>query len=513
MSTDQIFYVVDSSHKSVVYTGTWDLQTGHDFYGGDMETHSSNEASGASVTCTFDGISIAFIGISELQKSLLVSIDNAPQFTQTLGSLPASDPDSYYQGHQWYQTPTLPQGVHTIELTLDSPLDLGLDYMVVVPGPDTSLTGKNVMVDDSFSSIEYIGSWERIAGADFVPPLTGFRMPFQNSTHRTSTVGDILKFSYTGADLRIYGLSMGQFNMTVTYDNGPPEPQTVVPRVADAGIPTHYILFDSGPRPAGLHNIALKITQCSSDAAAILDYIVYDPAFSTLNTLNVSTSQQSSSSTVSIVETGKARSASNLAAKKTLIGAIVGGVVGACLILAVLVCILLRKRKRHHSYRAPVTQRETFDPKTIVLLEHAGSAPGSVTDVSGSRRKGMAASYKHRRGFSDDDTPEPPASTSQFSLQPMPTMQTMQTASLIAEITRRAIEISELQKVLQDSQARENTNDLKRQVQMLTEENERLAAMTMSPPSYDASPSGYLQLGTESSISESVISAPTLPLS
>ncbi|KAJ7586377.1 hypothetical protein C8J56DRAFT_748964, partial [Mycena floridula] len=246
---------------------------------------------------------------------------------------------------QWYQTPTLPQGLHTIELLLNSPMDIGLDYMVVVPGPDTSLTGKNIMVDDSFSGIEYVGSWKKVAGAD-IPQLNGFRLPFQNSTHQSSTVGDVLKFSLSGANLQIYALEMGLVNMTVTYDGGSPEPQSVVPRAEDAGIPMHYTLFDSGPRPAGVHNVVLELTQVSSGAAAVIDYIVYVPAFTTLKTINSSTSSpQSPSSTISVVGTGKTQSESNLEAKKIPIGAIVGGVLGACVILAVLLLLLSRKRK------------------------------------------------------------------------------------------------------------------------------------------------------------------------
>ncbi|KAJ7586461.1 hypothetical protein C8J56DRAFT_754929, partial [Mycena floridula] len=286
----------------------------------------------------FTGISIAFIGISELQKSLLISIDNAPQFTQTLGSLPASDPDSYYQSHQWYQTPTLPQGVHTIELTLDSPLDLGLDYMVIVPGPDTSLTGKNVMVDDSFSSIEYIGSWERIAGADFVPPLTGFRMPFQNSTHRTSTVGDILKFSYTGGPKEAKKIAWTG-EVAVIFSGG------VV--LTTSGPQINFPLFTTGKLDAGDHTILVNLTECDS-STLIVDYIAYEPSFSSWSTMpNISLPSLGSQGTTAFpgAATGNTTPVTTSGSKKTPVGAIAGGVVGAWVLLTLLGLFLFWRRK------------------------------------------------------------------------------------------------------------------------------------------------------------------------
>lgn len=121
----------------------------------------------------------------------------------TIGPLNASTSDTSPPTYvQWFQSPTLDAGSHLIEL--DSLQELTLDYMVITPGPDTPLSDKTLMIDDTYPGIEYTGSWKIVNDRMFTGPsvspssVLAPGWPFQNGTHQTSEIGDTLQFSYTG---------------------------------------------------------------------------------------------------------------------------------------------------------------------------------------------------------------------------------------------------------------------------------------------------------------------------
>lgn len=119
-----------------------------------------------------------------------VSIDNAPSYLTAIGNY---DPQTYLQ---WYQSPLLSEGDHTV--TVDQIRGMALDYLLVTPGPKTPLIGKTVMVDDSYPDIRYSGSGWRSTVGVFKESERVRAQPFQNGTHQTSMAGDSLTFSYYG---------------------------------------------------------------------------------------------------------------------------------------------------------------------------------------------------------------------------------------------------------------------------------------------------------------------------
>lgn len=134
---------------------------------------------------------MAFYGntpVPSLLQSAVVSIDGGRPYNITYGTTPAP------AFVQWYQSPTLPSGNHTINI---SQLDgTAVDYAVVTVGQDTPLTGKRVIVDDDSPAIVYNGAWRR----DMDPFNAGTLpdgYPYRNSTHQSTTVGDsaVLRFS------------------------------------------------------------------------------------------------------------------------------------------------------------------------------------------------------------------------------------------------------------------------------------------------------------------------------
>jgi hypothetical protein len=120
---------------------------------------------------------------------MTVSIDGGTPYNT---SYMDPNPQSYLQ---WYQSPTLPEGNHTIKV--DGVDGAALDYATITAGQNTLLWGKKVIVDNDDHSIHYSGSWTRNTD-EFVPGGNPKGLPFRNSTHRSTTPGDSIAFRFSG---------------------------------------------------------------------------------------------------------------------------------------------------------------------------------------------------------------------------------------------------------------------------------------------------------------------------
>ena len=139
------------------------------------------------------GTSIAFFGntppVFNDSQTLTVSIDGGTPYNTTYAD---PNPQSY---RQWYQTPTLTDGQHTV--LLSHVLGTALDYAVVTVGKDTPLGTNRIIVDNEDPLITYKGSWSRsIEEFDAGSLPDGF--PYRNSTQRSSTPGDTFTFQFSG---------------------------------------------------------------------------------------------------------------------------------------------------------------------------------------------------------------------------------------------------------------------------------------------------------------------------
>jgi len=142
----------------------------------------------------FAGTSIAFTGntpVATRSQSITVSIDGGTPYT-TYYMDPS--PQTYIQ---WYQSPILSEGQHTI--TVDGVDGTDIDYATITVGQNSALSGKKVIVDSDDPSIHYSGSWIRntdrfIPGHTYTIP----GVPFRNSTYRSKTPGDTITFQFTG---------------------------------------------------------------------------------------------------------------------------------------------------------------------------------------------------------------------------------------------------------------------------------------------------------------------------
>ena len=147
----------------------------------------------------FKGTSIAFIGITPPtsfrdSEFTTVSIDKGTAYNTTYGTqaLSVSSDQAYIQ---WYQSPTLSDGNHSI--TVSHLAGTAVDMALITAGPNTSLQGKTLIVDNDNPAIEYFGTWTRNT-SPFVPGVLQDGFPIGNTTHRSTTPGDTITFRFTG---------------------------------------------------------------------------------------------------------------------------------------------------------------------------------------------------------------------------------------------------------------------------------------------------------------------------
>jgi hypothetical protein len=140
----------------------------------------------------FAGTFVTFIGNtpeSSAAQTATVQIDNGTSFVINFDD---PKPQTY---KQWFTTPTLPDGKHTV--TMSDLYSISVDYAVVKVGSQTSLVGQTVIVDDDSSLIQYAGQWSHNTNK-FIPGNLPKGYPYGNGTHRSSNPGDTFTFQFSG---------------------------------------------------------------------------------------------------------------------------------------------------------------------------------------------------------------------------------------------------------------------------------------------------------------------------
>ncbi len=121
-----------------------------------------------------------------------------------------SDPNPpTYQ--QWYQSPLLEEGYHSIILS-NIAGDASVDFAVVTMGEDTPLNGTLIIADNDDLGFNYTGKWSRSQHL-FIP---GYQKPdgypYHNSTHQTSEVGSSFTYQFTGMFSTHASVSLKRFS-------------------------------------------------------------------------------------------------------------------------------------------------------------------------------------------------------------------------------------------------------------------------------------------------------------
>ncbi|KAE9402676.1 hypothetical protein BT96DRAFT_802821, partial [Gymnopus androsaceus JB14] len=231
----------------------------------------NNDTTG-SIMLSFQGTAISFTGNTPSPPSptwFLARIDSNTPYTSA---------KTIYM--QWYQTPTLSDGIHNINL---SSIIVNFDYAIITPGATTPLSGSTIIVDDRNSEITYNrNGWvtndaELDFGGGWISGL-----PLGNTSHQTSNVADGFEFQFAGNNITVYGFfswtAMGSISIDFTLDGKTTSSNLLVP----AGTSSAQTFFSAENIEVSNHTFLMNITQANGNQSFIFDFLTYVPLFSSL---------------------------------------------------------------------------------------------------------------------------------------------------------------------------------------------------------------------------------------
>lgn len=344
---------------------------------------------------TFQGTQISLFGntpIAQASQNIFVSIDGGTPYNTSYGD--PSPPTAL----QWYQSPVLADGTHTLNITHIA--GTSLDYAVMVAGPSTPLMGAGqvLIVDDGDSDIIYEGTWTRNVGRYTSSDNPHQGLPYGNATHQSGSKGSKATFAFSGSAVSVYSVfdwsALGSVTVTYTLDN---TPQTITHAVTPqteqylAGVlqRENTLLFASNSSlTAGNHTLTIEVQGNTNGSALVLDYLLYTPAFQTLAAKPNLVPTVSGSPTTSSIPAGTGISGGSGPTtapgdrNSTPVGAIAGGVVGGVAVLALLL-IFFFYRKRTTRPEKDTTHSEAsvglvFEPFTAMAPSNATPSAANV---------------------------------------------------------------------------------------------------------------------------------------
>ncbi|KAF5347043.1 hypothetical protein D9758_011635 [Tetrapyrgos nigripes] len=232
--------------------------------------------------------------------------------------------------------------------------DITLDYLVVAVTNVTDLAGQTILVDDSSVEIQWNGSWQT-NNTDMILDGHGTVSPHGNSTHVSSTKGDSFTFNFAGTSIQVFGVifESSSFTVQATLDG---QPNT---RGISNTLPGMHVPFFSTETdlPPGNHTLVftvqdskIEIIGAVGDAVIGVDYILYTPSFQTIKDkplFPVADSGSSTTTTAGPSPTDGGNHESSGSSSKSNTGAVLGGVIGAVALCALVIFGLwLRRRKQ-----------------------------------------------------------------------------------------------------------------------------------------------------------------------
>ncbi|KAJ7670929.1 hypothetical protein DFH06DRAFT_1293807 [Mycena polygramma] len=423
-----------------------------DFYNGSMFVPFGQKGPFWTWALLFEGISVSLVGITPPSG-----------YNQTIGLVGPERTEYSYTypsaavGGPFYTSLTLPASGQ-LSVGLINVSGIAIDYALVTAGNTTNLQGQTIIVDDANPEIFWNGNWSAkdnftesvpcaIASTQYYEeardptvnntgyfPFTANVSSHANTTHQSSNVGDSFTFQFAGTSLLISGFPPGAgidadwlLHMEFTVDGNT---TTKVFTNENGEVMPNFVYFNATFDTAtGNHTLVAKVVDAagSPPPAAHIDYITYRPSFVTIADkpkfpppASIAMGAQSSTSSA----TGAPSSASSTATvppmlgvpveHRTSVGAIVGGVMGGCLLIALLAAtfyLMRRRRTRERDQFAP----EPFDSSTTSDMRerngHSKREPLSVdANALAERRNDIAAEIQHlqesRHGEEDEQTVE-----------------------------------------------------------------------------------------------------------
>ncbi|KAJ7482948.1 hypothetical protein B0H11DRAFT_1807255 [Mycena galericulata] len=364
--------IVDDHDPRVQYTPS----TGWTTKGKPVEYMSTTTASttpGNTATFSFEGTSLTVYGTVGPSKgqgaTMSFSIDNELPTTFTA---PGSNSSTVHHEVLW-DSGTLADGNHTLLITQTSKVEqIFLDYFLY---ETTSTAGQTIFVDDNDDSMKFSSNWALAPSSEEL---------FQNTGHVCQESECTLSFTFEGTSLQLYGAiptgSDGSgFNSSVAIDEG-----THVPITLDQPEPTltgNFLLFTS-PTELSPGNHTMLLTTHNVDQF-LVDYILFT------SQADPSTASPARAPPISPSAAGEAgvagvASPNHNTSKSFPIAAVVGGVVGGLVFLALIfvAALLWRRRKRRLNVDQPtfipqwIPQERPQSIMSVATLLGDGAAPG-----------------------------------------------------------------------------------------------------------------------------------------
>ncbi|PPR06372.1 hypothetical protein CVT24_002485 [Panaeolus cyanescens] len=356
MTTQTALVILDDVSNGITFGDRpWTLSTLPQWYRGSCyyPGWAENSETKATMTIVFEGLEIGCIGNTPRRtdsQQFTVTIDGNETRTVGYGD---PDPQTYMQ---WYKSATLPDGRHTI--LFESMGGVALDMVLVTVGPRTPLDGKTLLIDNEDGQIQYTGQWTRSLNrivSGYLPDA----FPILNSTHQSTTPGDMMVFRFSGTSVSVYGVfnweSLG--NLSATYElDGIIYTENYAVKASSPSYldltkeATNFVYFSRQNLDPGPHILAVTVTEVNN-AVYAFDYITYTPSFSNLasqpDVSSYSVTRPIASSTSLPTQathiqnndppTGNTKSAP--------VSAIVGGVIGGLALLLLVVAFLCGRRR------------------------------------------------------------------------------------------------------------------------------------------------------------------------
>ncbi|KAK7005990.1 Gpr1 family protein [Favolaschia claudopus] len=374
----------------------------------------------------FEGTSVALFGVTPpIQYNQTIRIAD-PSVDKTN----ATQPNSY----RAYTYPVSSQGgqfftsgvVHNdsqIRIGLSNADGVAIDYALVTAGNLTNLQGQTILVDDRSSEIFWDGNWTMVDNYSLpvqctIPSPQAYKesklllnstdsvnfiaqmQPHANSTHSSNTVGDSFTFHFAGTSILVSGVTPGPglpsdwlLHMEFVLDLNS---TTRVFSPTSDPIKPHDIYFESTDLSPGNHILVGRILSVAGSPlpAAQIDYATYRPSFVTVAEKPVfpapevsGSATATSSSSIPTPNPSSATPSPSPSHAKSRAGAIVGAVIGGCILVGCFFGILwLVRRNQRRIRNAPNPHTEPFTSTAPTIYSEQDGPSSQLGTLPHSKR-------------------------------------------------------------------------------------------------------------------------------
>ncbi|KAG5638614.1 hypothetical protein H0H81_011504 [Sphagnurus paluster] len=369
--------VIDDTDSRIIYSGQgWFQDQGSEDNVGNfgptyLRTSHGTKANG-SASFAFKGTSISVVGTTNL-----VQIDNGTRWDPSWEcfvdqiSIGATAPFPYAENN-WYlcQQNTLNDGPHEITINVTTAGNtFWLDYLLFTPSPTLSYNENVLLVQNNDPAIIYDSNWGALGGGANMTTVNGAEAKFNfvGSSISLKALEALANFFVTWVGFIPTELPHGAASGSYSVDGGDPVTFQLNGLSPTATVTIYNQAFFTTPNlTPGPHSLLVTYLGASSPATPLtLDY---------LYVTNTSTSNNEPSDHNRV--------------SKTPIGPIVGGVVGAIALLAILAFIFgwARRRRQYIQTTGPgfmdVRTDQGPDEVTPFMSMHPSSPPHSYAHTA-----------------------------------------------------------------------------------------------------------------------------------